>query len=305
MIQRNVRGRIMSILLVICMVTCYGSTADAGQMASTADYADAGHVTTTADFVHGSAETPAGTTIVYSIFVSDGTYSWNPKQKADQQTIHRINQYLKIACQYIESVSQTYGKHTRFLSDFQKHMDLTSFTTVKVNMEGEDGIDEAMWSYIDKNIDVNQLLAKYHANNIIFLVAMNTDKKSKAVTCTRDWYEGMEYPYEMVYLYNVDYQEVNPPSVYAHEMWHAFGAPDLYCTDADYGIGQKDITYFQDNIPNDIMLNCTDQGTGQYRYDRVSNVTTELTAYYVGLIDHSRMAKQLGLGESQHLKKIS
>ena len=34
---------------------------------------------------------------------------------------------------------------------------------------------------------------------------INTDEKCKAITCTRDWYNEMPYPYEMVYLYNIDY----------------------------------------------------------------------------------------------------
>lgn len=258
---------------------------------------------TTADFVHGSAETPDGTTIIVTIFASDPTYSWDMSSSDDKKTIANINDYLGIAGDYIESVVSSYGKDANFISDFEKDSDLAYYTNVDVNMEGDSGLDEAIWSYISSNIDVDGLMSKYHADNVVFFTAMNTDKNSKAVTCTRNWYDGMPYPYEIVYLYNVDYQEINPPAVYAHEIFHAFGAPDLYSTDEEFGIDDADMTYFQENIPNDIMLTCSDLDSGNYLYDRVSNDTTELTAYYIGLTDTSAIASKLGLTGNQHLSK--
>ena len=94
----------------------------------------------------------------------------------------------------------------------------------------------------------------------------------------------MESDNEIVFLYYIDYGQVNPPAVYAHETLHTFSAPDLYTTDPDFGITSRNLSGLQDKYPNDIMLTCSDLSTGEYVYDRITNEITEVTASYIGLI---------------------
>jgi len=252
-------------------------------------------------FVHGTAETIEGKTIVVSMFVSDGNYSWDQTNSDDLSTISNVKKYLSIAADYMEDTASSYGVEAEFVTDFDENTDLIYYFTTQTDMEGETNIDDTVWTYIENNISTTDLMEKYNADNVVFLAVMNTDEKSSAITCTRNWYEGMPYPYEIVYLYNYDYGEINPPAVYAHEIYHAFGAPDLYAVDESFGIDSDDLEYFQNNLSNDIMLTCSDQSTGAYLYDKISNETSELTAYYIGLTSSSTTKDTLGLSDSEHV----
>ncbi|SFG59349.1 hypothetical protein SAMN04487761_1291 [Lachnospiraceae bacterium C7] len=252
---------------------------------------------TVQDFVHGSAETPEGTTIVISLFASDTRYSWNRSCKKDRVSIHNINKYLGIAGDYLEDITKEYGKKANFITDFEKNKDLAYFTQFSIDLEDNgSGKDESIWNFIDANIDVNGLMAKYKADNVVFLTCMNTDENSQAVTCTRNWYEGMPSPYEIVYMYNVDYQEVNPPAVYAHEILHTFGAPDLYAKSTELNFSDEFMNYVRTSMGNDLMYTCSDKPTGSYLYDSITNEVSELDAYYCGLTNDSSVVRQFGLG---------
>lgn len=260
------------------------------------------YIKTTKDFVHGSAETPEGTTIVVSMFVSDKNYTWDQTSADDLNTISNIRDYLAIAGDYIEADAASYDKKATFITDFESNDDLAYYIDVDIDMEDEnDGIDETIWAYIDKNINVNSLMREYKADNVVFMAIMNTDTDCKAITCTRNWYENVPYPYEIVYLYNIDSELVNPPAVYAHEIYHTFGAPDLYTADEYFNIDDTVLDYFYNNLSNDIMLTCSDPDSLDYVYDKITNETTELTAYYIGLTDTSMVATKLGLTGNQHL----
>lgn len=255
----------------------------------------------TMEHLHGSAEKMLGTTLVYSIFASDSVYAWDENSEEDQQTISEIRSYLKIAGDYLSDAATTYGQKAGFITDFQANEDLCSFAEIEGDLEDLDSSDEyAIWDYIESNVNVEKLKEKYLADNVIFFAFMNTDTSTDAVSCTRNWYEGMEYPYEVVFLYNVDYGCQNPPAVYAHEMLHAFGAPDYYMTDEEYIRTYEQQDFVEMNFSNDIMLTCTDMESGQYVYDRITNDFSELTAYYVGLEAESAAQAEAGLGRSQH-----
>ena len=132
------------------------------------------------------------------------------------------------------------------------------------------------------------------------MLFVNSDINCSAITCTRNWYEGMPYDYEIVYLFNYDSGLINGPAVYAHEILHTFGAPDLYAEDEEYNISSDFLDYIAKTEPNDIMLTCSDLDSGEYLYDSINNEVTEVTAYYVGLIDSSNIVKKWNLGKSQH-----
>ncbi len=257
---------------------------------------------------HGSAETLEGTTLVYTIFVSDKNYSWDVDDEDDANTIVRINDQLNIAGRWLEKQAAKYGKSATFITDFVKNMDLVAYVDFpdedfeNADEDNYSANDTNIWHYIDSAIDVEALKEGYNADNIIFFTCYNTDYNSSAITCARNWYEGMPYDYEIVYMYNIDYGDVNPPSVYAHEMLHTFGAPDYYTVDTwEFNFDEDDIAYVQEHMPNEIMLTCSNIEDGGYEYTKITNEMSELTAYFVGLTDHSETAKLLEL-TSQHDK---
>jgi hypothetical protein len=249
---------------------------------------------------HGSAEALAGHTLIITIACGDPRYPWDLQEAADQATLRSIDDYLAIAAGYLREQSAAYGVEATFTTDFLAHDDLFYQLTADQPLSQSDGLDGILWEYIDGAIDSAALQQRYHADNVIYLALFNTDADSTAVTATRCWYDGMPYDYEIIYLYNVDYGLVNPPAVYAHEILHAFGAPDLYLP-GSYGLDKDDVDYLARRQPNDIMLTCSDQTSGEYLYDRISNEVGELTAYYAGLTDHCDLTDTLQLAPSQHV----
>lgn len=236
---------------------------------------------------NGSAHNINGTTIVITLFISDVEYGWDIKAQRDVQRIDTVNEYLAMAGDYLEEQVGSYGGEAVFITDFMANDDLAYYVRVNSNMENDSNYganEEAVWDSIDEYIDVEALKTKYQADNAVFLAVFNTEVDNPAITCTRNWYQGMESDNEIVFLYYIDYGQVNPPAVYAHEILHTFSAPDLYTTDPDFGITSRNLSGLQDKYPNDIMLTCSDLSTGEYVYDRITNEITEVTASYIGLI---------------------
>lgn len=254
-------------------------------------------------FVHGTADTPDGRTVIVSIFGNDPTYSWNFGSETDRETVTNINNYMGIAADFIEQTVSDYGKSAEFITDFQQNSDLFYSADFRESMTDGENMDWNVWDFIDSSIDTAALMKKYDADNLVFFCIVNTDERSDAITCTRNWYEGMERPYEIVYLYNIDSGLVNCPAVYAHEILHTFGAPDLYAEDGEFGIDSAVLGYVSAELPNEIMYTCSDIGSGEYLYDRVTNEISDLTAYYIGLTDSSGIAEKFELRKSEHLSE--
>jgi hypothetical protein len=256
------------------------------------------------DLSLGSAGELEGKTLVISVFANDINYVWDLDSETDQTSIKNIDSYLGIATDFLSETAAEYGKKATFTYDFIKDKKLCYYADFDIDAAQPDSWDAetAMNEFIDENIDSDALRKKYKANNIIYFMFLNTDENSEGYACTRNWYEGMEYPYEIVFMYNVDSGYVNCPAVYAHEMLHTFGVPDLYYEDTEYGISQDFLDYIAENIPNDIMYYCSDPETGEYVYDRIPSVVSEVDAYYAGLTDSCELVGEYQLGESQHGK---
>lgn len=296
-----ISGVIIAAVILTLAVLIVPDTADTVvNAAETAVSDDSGKAV---EFVHGSAETPCGRTVIVSIFGDDPNYSWNFESETDLAAIDNINNYMGIAADFIEQTVADYGKSAEFITDFQENDDLFYSVLFDDDMTDWNYTDTDVWGFIDENIDTDSIMKKYDADNLIFFFILNTDENTEAVTCTRNWYEGMDYPYEVVYLYNIDSGLVNCPAVYAHEILHTFGAPDLYMEDEYFGIDGKALDYVAEKLPNEIMYTCSDIGTGEYLYDKVSNEVSGLTAYYIGLTDESKLVDELGLRESEHEEK--
>ena len=252
--------------------------------------------------LRGSADVCRGNAVVCTIFVNNPADHWDFSRPQDSQRGDKIRDYLGVACGYLEDEASRYGQKLRFIWDFEAESDLVYTYHTQRRYETE-GWDEALWRFIDREIDVKGIADKYQARNVLFLACMNTDETCEAVSSTRNWYEGMPYPYEFISLYYVDSGEVICPAVYAHEILHTFGAPDLYMEDAEYGLTADFVSWTRENIPNDIMYTCSELETGEYVYDRITNEISEVTAYYIGWLPDSEVVSGMGLYESQYAGK--
>lgn len=247
----------------------------------------------------GSAGTLCGRTIVVSIFASDPVYKWDFDCE-DRKSMLNIRDSLKMACDYLTDAAGSYGSKTWFESDFISNPDLMytcSFDDVITTWDAVvDGTtDDCGWDYIDDTIDEEALRDEFRADNVVYMFFMNTDAATDAISCTRNWYPGAPSDAEFVLLYNFDYGCLNPPAVYAHEILHTFGAPDLYMSDPSFGIDDSFLYYIQTDLTNEIMYTCSDRVTGGYIYDDITNEMSEVTAYYLGLIDECDTAEDWDL----------
>lgn len=230
---------------------------------------------------HGSVSHCSGNTVICSVFVNDRQESWDFSKTEDMTRREQILTYLGIACDYLQEQAEAYNWSLDFIYDFDAEDDLAYTCSMDLDHDS-DGWESGIWSYIDEHIPTEALLKKYDAENILFLTCMNTDENNTAITCTRSWYPGMPYPYEYISLYFMESGIVNPPAVYAHEILHCFGAPDLYAADEEYGIDDSFVALVGEKLPNDIMYCCSDMDSGDYVYDRITNEISEVTAYYIG-----------------------
>jgi hypothetical protein len=251
-------------------------------------------------YAAGSAGDIAGTTLVVSIFADDQNTRWDETDAADVEKMAKIQEYLTIAGDYLEDVVADYQKEADFITDFSNNTDLKYHMSMDIVATDQDvldsgEIDEIAWDYISRSIDTENLKTKYQADNVIYMLYIDSDVTNPAVTCTRNWYEGMPSEAEVVYLFNFDYEMTNCPAVYAHEMLHTFGAPDLYMEDEDYNVTASFMDYVNEHLSNDIMLTCSDATTGDYRYDAITNEVSEVSAYYIGLLEQSDIAEQWNL----------
>ena len=247
----------------------------------------------------GSADHCSGNTVICTIFVNNPQNHWDFSRAEDASRRKQICTYLGIACDYLQEQAEKYHRSLHFTYDFTADDDLSDTYTTDLSYETEDW-DMSLWKYIDAGIPADELLKKYKAENILFLTCMNTDETNTAISSTRNWYADMPYPYEFISLYFVDSGEINAPAIYAHEILHCFGAPDLYAPDDEYGIGSSFVSWIGENFPNDIMYTCSDLKTGEYAYDQITNEISDVTAYYIGWTDRCRAAEQAGLKQSQY-----
>lgn len=263
-------------------------------------------------YPHGSAEKLDGTIAVISIFANDLYCKWDYEDRKDRSTYSRVYNNLKIACDYLTTESAKYEKDVTFVWDWLDHPEL--YYEVEVNTDLTKALtnysvtDQMVWECIEKNIDSENIRRTLEADSVIYMVYVDAPETNDGPCCTRNFYYGMPYPYEIVYLQMINRSEKTPPSVFAHEMLHTFGAPDIYWTDIyanyrlEYGITKEYAKKAADNELNDIMRITWNVNTGRYQYYSISPEITDITAYYVGLIDESETVKKWGFDRSQHDK---
>lgn len=257
----------------------------------------------TSDYALGTCGEMEGTTLLVSVFLNDSNTSWD---RTSPVIFDALN-YTGIATDWISKSVSEYGCNCDFIYDWSEYEDLYYEGTVDVNMtdvdDNADYIDYVAWEFVDNNIDSKALLEKYDADNIGYMLYLNTPKSIKMTSCTRNHYEGMAYPYEMCFIYMFSYDEEEAPAGIAHEILHLFGAPDLYREDTygdNYGVSKELVDELGRIKSNDIMFTNYDAIYGYTYYDKISNDFTEVDAYYVGIVDSCDFVSEWNLRPSEH-----
>lgn len=242
----------------------------------------------------GSARSLDGTTVIFSIYASDSTTRWDPDSQTDRDMIRDTHDNLWRAVTYLGEQVGQYGKTADFVWNWEEDADLrydAAFEESLVTPYGDMYSVQREW--VLSHIDTETVRAKYDAQNVVYLFFFNTDFSNQVNPWTLGHSNCSDYDVEFCNLYvRFDDAYVTPPSTYAHEMMHCFGAHDLYY--ANEFIPQRYVDHCAASGSNDIMYTVVD---GKW----ITNDFTELDAYYTGLIDSCEEAETWNLAQSEHV----
>ena len=219
----------------------------------------------------GSARYLEGDNLLYSLFVDTPKSKWTDEEKKQALT------ELLLAADYIEDQAKEYHCKARLVCNWQENSDLTGSAEVDFGITDEedflDRLDEEIAIWVENKVDYEELKETYGAEGIALLVFVNNPGTSYAIV-----FDGTDNPKESLILFREE-----PPSVYAHEILHLFGAHDLY-KDAEY---TEEVTgYVETAYPMELMYTVTDE-SGVAHYDKIVNKVSPITAYHLGWIDYT------------------
>ena len=219
----------------------------------------------------GSAGYLKGDNLLYSLFVDTPESSWTKEEKEKALT------ELLLATDYIEEQASAYHCETRLICDWKENADLCSDAVVDFAINDEedftDRLDEEIARWVEEKVDFEGLKESYRAKGIALLVFVNNPGTSYAIV-----FDGTDNPKESLILFGQE-----PPSVFAHEILHLFGAHDLY-RDAEYT--QEVTAYVGAAYPLEIMYTVADEN-GVLRKGKIVNLVSPITAYHLGWIDYT------------------
>ncbi len=255
------------------------------------------------DYSLGSAKELDGKIAIVSMFINDNTTSWDFEDEDDLNIYNTVYTDLIVATEYLEKVCNDYGHHPEFIFDWTQHPEL--FYAATLNMDYQTitdyntQFDLPVWNEIETNISESYIRQATGADQVLYMAYFDTPASNEITCRTRNYFFGMQYPYEVCYMFMTQADILTPPSYFAHEMLHAFGAPDLYYA-GTFGITQEYVDYVEENKLNDLMRICQDPETYEMHYDSIVNEITDITAYYIGLTDYSETVEEWGFEPGEH-----
>ena len=235
--------------------------------------------------LYGSAKTIDRPTAVVSVYLDEanGGASWSYDE------ITESRKKLAAAGDWIQSACAGYGTATQLHFDDGAEGSLL-FMHAKYDGRFAGGTDadeggdfyDTMDTLCEK-LDSEALETAYDTDSVAFLLFLPVAGASFTMTHYRD--NGNEFYYEYSILYKDDaYAEPGTPEcamVYAHELLHQFGAPDLYEGSSDEFVDDGLVDFVAENWPKAIMYDSIlAEGESEYAIDRV---LSPVTAYRLGL----------------------
>lgn len=249
---------------------------------------------------YGWAKHINGRTVIVTIFADDSNTTWD-KEAAYTEARSQCRQYIKIACDWVSEQCKKYAASPEFIYDWNDDPELNKRAQLAGNITGVNPdtkvIDQLLFSEQYEALR-RQLLDRYEADSIAFLFVMNTPAEHKEASISYMHMNDEDPDDEFIILYNYVNHEQEGPSVYAHELLHLFGAPDLYESgNGGVPISAEYSQYLKENKSDDIMYSVyTDKGN--MRYDKVARNLSEVDAYYLGMIPRPSECDRFNLGDS-------
>jgi len=243
---------------------------------------------------HGSAGKMKDTTLVYTVFAGDSECAWD--ENADGALMDEIRLKIDEAESYLVKEAVNYGAIPSFVSDFRKDTSLYAVKEFPVSVHSENGMQElrdAVWKYVDYEVDLLEIMKRYDAVNVVIMVCLKNGGDAAGNVMTVTQYEGMRFPYEMCMIENNEKDSVQEASLYARELLKCFGAKDYELVGKMGEISKEELEIIRSEIPDDIMLMEATDEKKEYRL-------SELTAYYIGLKEESDIREEHNLPLSEY-----
>lgn len=217
----------------------------------------------------GSAKYLEGENLLYSLYVDTPEHTWSPEAK--EETLDK----LEIAAAYIEETAREYHKEVELIYNWQEKEELLGGATVDFAIADDEDFMERLNReiriWVEESVDFEGLMQKYGAQGMALLIFVNNPGTSFSIV-----YDGIDNPKESIIFFSGE-----PPAVYAHEIFHVFGAHDLY-RDAEYS--RKITDYIAQAYPLEIMRTVIDIN-GKRHENEIVNIVSPVTAYHLGWID--------------------
>lgn len=241
---------------------------------------------------YGSAGNLGGRTLIVTLITNDTSTTWKNYSKMND-----FKKALAISAKYLTSQCASYGVQSEFLYDWDVYPDLMYTAAVNTDIRNDKRAYSKMQSVIRKKVNGDALREKYQAENVVYMILLETDSTNTAHNCTYMSEPSWRVDEEICVI-KTDVNYGNGigrllPSSIAHEILHAFGAPDLYVKNET--ISQSYVDWLRNNKLKDIMKE-TNYG------DTINASITSISAYYLGLGGKPADVDIFGLGLSEKVQ---
>ncbi|MDD4124839.1 MAG: hypothetical protein PHW77_03840 [Eubacteriales bacterium] len=197
----------------------------------------------------GSAASLTGSCLIINVFLSDRVSEWNDADV--EKTLLRLDR----ACVFTEGMANYYGASLDMIST-----DKTSSLYLETLDKIPTDINEFIWMDLLFSDTVYLSLSGYaehyfdleNYDNWCVMFHLNKKGRSYAVPCDTANSDWEHYIAERCVVFHTDddtYAYYDSAGVYAHELFHLYGAVDLY----NPFISSADNALLDNYFPNDIM----------------------------------------------------
>lgn len=240
---------------------------------------------TAAQYRYGSAALLGWPSLLVSVYLDEaGGAAW------DEEAIAESRENLALAVDWIEEECSRYNADASItFDDGTPDSGLFYHLTYNGGFAGGTESDESEDFYaaaydICARLDTGELHERYGTSNVGFLFFLPVDGASFTIVHYLE--DQSDYYHEFSCLYRFDAytapDAAETPAVYAHEILHLFGAPDLYEGSTDYFVTPELTAFVEETWPDEIMLDTYGPG-GSMVYGGIEKQISPLTAYRLGL----------------------